>query len=226
MSGAGGPSAEDAESATWPRGADGIPYPPAPWRLRGVMYLSVWPVPAEEIAGRLPEGMAPVVRFGRVLTGTAWAAYGSGGILSYSEMLAAVRVRAAGRRGVTITDIRVDSPASRAGGRALWGIPKELAEFQEFRGDEYHARAEIEGRTYAAIQFAPLFKLPGRWRFRLMTAQAGEDGPILTDMRARARIEVGRARWRFAADGPLRFLTGLQPLFSVRLARLALEAGV
>ncbi|MEO3434103.1 acetoacetate decarboxylase family protein [Inquilinus sp. CAU 1745] len=226
MTGTDAPFPTEAESATWPRGADGTPYPPAPWQLRGVMYLSVWPVPVAEIAGRLPEGIAPAVRFGRVLTGTAWAAYGSGGILSYSEMLAAVRVRANGRRGVTVTDIRVDSPASRVGGRALWGIPKELAEFQEFRGDEYHARAEIEGRTYAALQFAPLFKLPGRWRFRLMTAQAGEDGPILTDMRARARIEVGRARWRFAADGPLRFLTGLQPLFSVRLSRLSMEFGI
>ena len=62
--------------------------------------------------------------------GAAFVSYEEGSPLTYHELLVArpVSTDAYGRR-VTITDIWVDSPASVAGGRELWAIPKGLCDF-------------------------------------------------------------------------------------------------
>ncbi|WP_308431733.1 acetoacetate decarboxylase family protein [Amycolatopsis acidiphila] len=65
--------------------------------------------------------MRPVTVLGRAVVATAFVDYLPGGLLPYHELLAAVVVRRGRRLGLTITDIWVDSPASRAGGRELWG---------------------------------------------------------------------------------------------------------
>src|SRR4051812_35716784 len=106
-----------------------IEYPPEPWELHGHGYASVWAVPESEIVD-LPEGIRPVTLFGKALVGTAFVDYLPSGTLSYHELLVVVLVRHGRSVGVTITQIWVDSAASRAGARAMWGIPKELAEFE------------------------------------------------------------------------------------------------
>ena len=62
--------------------------------------------------------------------GAAFVSYEEGSPLTYSELLVArpVSTDKDGRR-VSITDIWVDSPASVAGGRELWAIPKGLCDF-------------------------------------------------------------------------------------------------
>ena len=76
--------------------------------------------------------------------GAAFVSYEPGSPLTYSELLVARPIPVPGRRGrrasipgsswarsarVEITDIWVDSPASVAGGRELWAIPKGLCDF-------------------------------------------------------------------------------------------------
>ncbi|MFE2302578.1 acetoacetate decarboxylase family protein [Streptomyces sp. NPDC059445] len=103
-------------------------YPEEPWHLAGRMYLSLWLVPARELP-RVADGTRPVTVAGRGAVGAAWVVYENDSVLHYNELLRAVLVRDGGRPRVCITDIWVDSPASMTGGRELWGIPKELAEF-------------------------------------------------------------------------------------------------
>lgn len=106
-------------------------YPPSPWSLRGRMHVSVWAVPVADLPALPPDlaGAVRVLRLGRRgLVGTAWVDYRPGGDLSYRELLCAVLTRTGWRPRVTITHIWVDSAASRDGGRALWGIPKDLAD--------------------------------------------------------------------------------------------------
>ena len=68
---------------------------------------------------------------------------GPGSDLTYSELLVARRARSTSdgagsiprlsgplRASLEITDIWVDSPASRNGGRELWAIPKELCDLE------------------------------------------------------------------------------------------------
>jgi hypothetical protein len=46
------------------------------------------------------------------------------------------------------------------------------------------------------------------------------------ESRSRARVQFGRAIWGFAANGPLGFLAGRKPLFSMRLAEMEVRFGV
>src|SRR5687768_9930059 len=98
-------------------------YPPEPWQLHGRACVSVWLVRATALP---PLPVRPVTVFGRAVVGTAFVDYRPPG-MAYHEVLAAVLVRRGLRFGVSIPRIWVDSPASLAGGRELWGIPKEPA---------------------------------------------------------------------------------------------------
>jgi hypothetical protein len=175
-------------------------YPPEPWRLRAVAHLSLWwaePPP-------LPEGIRPVRIFGRCLVGAAWVRYLPGGDLAYHEVAALVVVRVGWRLGVTIIRIWVDSPASVAGARQMWAIPKELATF-----------VEDEAVGVARSRFRPRWRLPGRWTARSRTVQSREGGLVVTRMRVRGRITVGRGTWEFKE--PLEFMPSGRPWVTVRL---------
>ena len=92
-------------------------YPAAPWHMMGQLWLSLFRL-AEDVDERRPAGVY----------GAAFVSYEPDSPLTYSELLVARTVPVEGQKGrsVSITDIWVDSPASVAGGRELWAIPKEL----------------------------------------------------------------------------------------------------
>ncbi len=94
-------------------------YPAAPWRLHGSMWVTLFWLPH---AGVGADDVRPAG-----LYGAAWVDYVEPSPLSYRELLVARPVRDGVVPRVRITDIWVDSPASRDGGRALWAIPKGLA---------------------------------------------------------------------------------------------------
>jgi hypothetical protein len=67
---------------------------------------------------------------GKTLACIYAAQYGPGSVLAYNELIVAAALTRFGRHyGFWISHIYVDSPASLAGGREIWGLPKELAEF-------------------------------------------------------------------------------------------------
>ncbi|WP_392959099.1 acetoacetate decarboxylase family protein [Streptomyces sp. LN245] len=122
------------------------PYPEEPWHLAGQMYLSLWLVPARELPP-VADGTRPVTVAGRGAVGAAWVVYENDSVLHYNELLRAVLVRDGRRPRVCVTDIWVDSAASMAGGRELWGIPKEMADFDIDR--TMAVRAKPRRRTRA-----------------------------------------------------------------------------
>lgn len=202
-----------------------VSYPPEPWHLRGQMYVSVWSLPRDRLPP-LPPALAAEVRpltvAGRGLVGAAWVDYGPGGVLRYRELLSAVLVRRAARPLVSIVDIWVDSPASRDGGRALWGIPKELGEL-DFRADGGGLDARAAG--IARARLARALGLPGRWPARFSVVQALGERTRTTPVRARAAVALARADWRAAPDGPLAYLAGRRPLLTVALRDFRLTFG-
>ncbi len=191
-------------------------YPPSPWSLRGRMHVSVWAVPVAGLPALPPElaGAVRPLRLGRRgLVGTAWVDYRPGGDLSYRELLCAVLTRAGWRPRVTITHIWVDSVASRDGGRALWGIPKDLAELTLPPAAGTARASSAEG----PIAWATLPRGDGRPPrlpavFRVAQALAGR--ACTTPIRSTARYAPARVTWTVAPDGPLRFLAGRRPLLS------------
>lgn len=119
-------------------------YPAEPWHLEGQMHVSLWLAPRAAIPQDLPPGTRPVTIAGRCPVGTAVVLYEADSVLRYTELLCAVLVRRRARVMPWITEIWVDSPPSRDGGRALWGIPKELASFGVSREMGLRATASDE----------------------------------------------------------------------------------
>src|SRR6185437_11232983 len=105
----------------------------------------------------------------------------------------------------TITHIWVDSEASRDGGRALWGIPKELATFTVHGGR--YAAADDDG-PIASGTVRTIGWLPGRWPLRFALVQWLTGAAKVSPVRARARLGIARARLDADPIGPLAFLAG------------------
>ena len=196
-----------------------MPFPSPPWSLRGNMWLSVFAIGSGSAAR--PAG----------LYGAGFVDYAQGGMLTYRELLVARLVRDGVMPRVTVTDIWVDTEASRDGGRSLWAIPKELADLHiRERGVGPASRtscgANLIGSPIAAARFTgsrfPLLRTP----FRFTVSQHREDGtPVNTPVSGSARTLPVLGHWDFGADGPLAWLHGRTPVASFRLADFRLTFG-
>jgi hypothetical protein len=190
-------------------------YPPEPWNLAGQAYLSLWRVRPSDLPA-LPDGVMPIVAAGHAQVFTAWIDYQPPGQLQYHELLSTVSVRG-DRLSSSITDIWVDSEVSLAGGRELWGIPKDLAALDFTHGRMFTASAATTDDWIATAAFAPRLGLP-------ITLPAAFDvvqmlGGMLkrSPVRAKARPQLATADWQINPSGPLGFLAGQRPVFNAHL---------
>lgn len=192
-------------------------FPSPPWQLQGQLWLSLFYAAAPE----RPSG----------LYGVAFASYEPGGTLSYSELLVARRLKVDDQRRVTVVDMWVDSPESMEGGRALWGMPKQLAEFDHDLGGlgavgrvSWAARAD--GEPIASADFADVSRVAPRVPLSGSTWQTREDGSeAVATVKGSGKSLPCLAHWEFAAGGPLGWLHGKQPVSSFRVADLTMTFG-
>jgi len=172
------------------------------------------------------------LRLGRnALLATGWASYAPGGVLAYEEALCAVVLRGVLRPSVCIVRIWVDHPASRAGGRALWAIPKDMGRFSGAPEAPGGASLTLGGSGASAdpavaFAFPPGLRVPGWRHFRLRTVQHSEARRVEARLQTVGQLTLGRARWRFEPNGPLGFLVGRTPWISARLDRAAISFGI
>jgi hypothetical protein len=225
------------EPRAGPTRTSGMGYPPAPWRLRGTAYISLWQVEEELLPdGCLPRGVAPLRMLGRVLVGAAFAVYEPGGVLAYNEVLLAVAAHRGIRPALTVPHIWVDHPASVAGARAMWNIPKQVAAFQILGSGstgkrQFEARAVTpEGQLIADLRFRQRAPLPGRWPMYITLVQGSQSGTDetkvqVTNASAWAEVSLGIATWRFEQKSVLYFLQGREPFLSLQLNGLSLRIG-
>lgn len=207
---------------------DGIVYPESPWQMVGSLWLTVFRL-GQDARGSdgspRPKG----------IWGAAFVSYEEGSPLTYSELLVARALpRSAGKgRKVSITDIWVDSPASVAGGRELWAIPKGLADFDldtAHRGplSTTDWSASFGRRPIASATFTDVSRVAPRLPFKGTTWQpglpegGGEKGAVL---QGTSKALPARARWDFAAEGPLAFMRGARQLASFRQADFRMSFG-
>lgn len=196
-------------------------YPPAPWHMHGSLWLSVFRLGAD-VDERHPAGTY----------GVALVSYEEPSPLTYHELLLARTVKnSAGKGAVTITDIWVDSPASQAGGRELWAIPKELCDFDletSFRGPVTSTdwTATVERRPIVEASFTDVSRAALRVPFTGLVEQPGiPEHPETADvtMKGSAKALPCRGRWSFAKDGPLGFLQDARQLGSFRMSGFRLR---
>ncbi len=213
-------------------------YPPAPWRLAGQMWLTLFQLRAAVHLGEA--GLRP-----RGLYGAAFVSYEEDSVLTYSELLVArpCAPRGGVRRrrpwhglpgGVEISDIWVDLPASMAGGRELWAIPKGLC---DFTFESSHTgplsrtawSASAQRHPIASADFVDVSRAAPRLPLRSEARQPGiaDTGgePRTAPMRGTARMLPCRARWELPPHGPLGWLGAARQLGSCRLAGFGLTFG-
>ena len=100
-----------------------VAYPPVPWRFSGQLWMGVFRTEAEI---PLPAGLHHVlssrwlvVTLVRYLDGT----------LQYDEFAVGPLARRGAHIGIFVDRIWVNDVASLSGGRRIWGLPKQLADF-------------------------------------------------------------------------------------------------
>jgi hypothetical protein len=199
-------------------------YPPAPWTMHGQLWLSLFRVREGDHPGRTPG-----------VYGVALVSYETPSPLTYSELLVARPVKAAGGRRVNITDIWVDSQDSLEGGRALWAIPKDLCDFQRTTtGDRVQRTSwstSLDGVPVASARFTDVSRNAPRVPFKGSTWQQrgvdepGPDREVVAELSGSARGLPCRGSWSFDAKGPLAWLAGKRPLASFRMSDFQMSFG-
>jgi acetoacetate decarboxylase len=204
-----------------PAGVD-TTYPPAPWQMHGQLWLSLFKVRAGDHPDREPG-----------VYGVALVKYEEPSPLTYGELLVAHLVSTGSKppRAVNITDIWVDSPASVAGGRALWAIPKDLCDFSidvSTRGPVTRASwdASLDGQPIVSARFTDVSRAGLRLPFKGDTWQQRADGSEVTaSLTGSSKALPARSHWSFAPDGPLGWLHGKRTLATFRQSDFQMSFG-
>ncbi|MDO9380329.1 MAG: acetoacetate decarboxylase family protein [Nocardioidaceae bacterium] len=191
-------------------------YPHEPWHLHARAVVAV------HLVRDAPLPHAPgsrVLRLGPwAVVAVAFFRYVPPGPLVYNEVMAAVLVRDGLRPAVSITQIWVDSPSSRDGGRELWGIPKELARFDV--SPDAHTAPGI-----ASVTLGRRARLPFALPVAFSVSQAWAGRRRRTPVRASGRLGVVAARWHLDPDGPLAPLARSRPVITLTLDDARLRFG-
>ncbi|UNO43499.1 acetoacetate decarboxylase family protein [Streptomyces sp. MST-110588] len=216
------------------------------------MYVSVWCVPRGALpAWPLPRGVRPLMLRRRCVLLTIWADYQRGGVLEYHELLVALAVRHRWRIAATAVSVWVDNQRSKAGGRALWGIPKECARLV-FRHDQeggFRAELTADADTHAGPgtnrspgtngspgrapgvrvrgSFRDAVRLPVRLTLRTRLVQRAGTDTRHVPLRLTGTVSWGRGRILVAAPAarPAAALNGRRPLLSVAVRDFRFTVG-
>ena len=115
-----------------------MPYPTAPWTLQGYALQTLQLIDIEQVRPLIPPEFEIVsVLPGKTVAGVYLSYYGSGSVLEYSELIVVPgAVSYSGKIGGWVSHIYVNNSDSVAGGREIWGLPKELAEFTWEQGTQ------------------------------------------------------------------------------------------
>ncbi len=130
-----------------------MPYPQAPWRLQGCAIQTLHLVNIDQVRPLIPLELEIIsVWPGKTLASVYLSNYGSGSVLEYSELIIVPALVNYQRKiGGWISHIYVDNADSVAGGREIWGLPKELAEFTWEQGN--HVTVHQGNRKLCSLKY-------------------------------------------------------------------------
>lgn len=194
-------------------------YPPSPWDLTGHAYAGMWLLPKRLAPPPHSASTKPVTLFGRTIVSAAFFVYEEPSPLTYDEIMSTVLVRDGWRLRVSITHIWVNSAASRDGGRELWAIPKDLADF------DVAPHASYAAQGIGSLSLRRVRRLPFRLPAVFSSAQDRGGNLLVTPVSGKVRAGLASARWSFAADGPIGFLAGRKPLLTLAIRPFRLIFG-
>lgn len=198
-------------------------YPPSPWKLTAHAYVGIFILPKDLLPEPHSALTKPITVFGRGIVAAAFFVYEEPSPLTYNEIMSTIVVRKGWRPLVSITKIWVDSEASRDGGRALWAIPKDLAEFDVRPHTSYVASGGNTSIGSLEVVKAKPLSLPAAIAFSV--AQDRDGSLVVSKVRGRGRLGRAKANWTFNPDGPMGYLAGRKALMTLVLRPLRIVFG-
>lgn len=181
-------------------------YPSPPWRLRGWAYQTIQPVAISAVRLLVPCALRIVpVWPGKTLGCVVVASYERGSTLAYHELaVLPALVWSGGRLGFWVSHMYVDSPASVAGGREIWGLPKELAEFTvEERASGRSITVRQGNRALCTLHVADSGPWGARLTLPLSAFGMRNDQLLFFAGEVRSRLGLVATRVEIPPDGPL-----------------------
>ncbi len=177
-----------------------MPYPPAPWSLKGYCVQTLHLVDTARARQFVPPDLRVVsVLPGKTLGVVYFASYGPGSAMEYDELIVAPALtRHAGRLGFWISHIYVDHPDSVAGGREIWGLPKEMAQFAWETGSKDCVVARQGDRVLATVSWGKQRRL---WQQPLRLPVISRLGPQVLGFQGKVCGRLGISRGKLEVPG-------------------------
>ena len=173
--------------------------PPGPWSLAGEFVVAV--VRGRASGSSLPAELHRVPGPGLLLA----ARYDESPVGPYLELATSEPARLGTRVGMCVTTMVVTTPEARLGGRANWGLPKELGTLDwSSDGDARVVRWLERDVVVRATPIGP--PLPTLVPFR--TLQRRFDGPVASTARVSGRARTARVEVSVAPGDPWLPLAG------------------
>jgi acetoacetate decarboxylase len=178
-------------------------YPSAPWTLKGSAVHTVQLVDRVQARAFVPSGLDMVsVLPGKTVGVVYLASYGPESVLPYHELIVVPALARYGMHvGGWISHIYVDHPDALAGGREIWGLPKELAQFTWQAGDQSQVTVRQGGRVICTLHYGRPRRL---WRLPLFLPVLSRRGAHLLRFTGTgtARFGLGKGRLDVPAEHP------------------------
>jgi acetoacetate decarboxylase len=201
-------------------------YPPSPWHLYGTALQTLHAIDLATAKQFVPPDFDIVaVLPGKTVGSVYLSVYESNSTLQYHELIVApALVRYQGKIGAWISHIYVDNSQSVEGGRNIWGLPKQMADFswddrQVNVSQANHCLCRVDRSSLALpLSFWGNFKISGNVFGGLEREILAFRGDVT------ARLKWQPLNLHIPAASPFAPLDLGNPFFSVGFDRLQLTA--
>lgn len=185
-------------------------YPPAPWHLQGFSLQTLHLLDVDRVRASIPAELKIISVFpGKTLGGIYVASYGTGSTLEYNELIVvSALVNGAGKVGSWISHICVDHPESVAGGRQIWGLPKQMA---QFTWDDSQSQVQVQQDDRVLCTFKRRWQLPG-W-------QQSFKGLIFSCLDSKLRVFEGEGEFKTHLAGIDLTIPADSPIAEINIGR-------
>ncbi|GAA6620948.1 acetoacetate decarboxylase family protein [Scytonema sp. NUACC26] len=197
-------------------------YPQAPWILNGYAFLTGHLINIERVRHSIPKELEIIaVLPGKTLGGIYISYYGKGSELEYSELIVVpALVGYQGKVGGWVSHIYVDNPESVAGGREIWVLPKEMAEFNWEKGERITVRQG--NRTLCTLNYKkPLFTWK-QW-FGASSFSAKNTNLLCFSAEMEARLGLIGSKLEIPTESPFAEIDLGQPFLTIRAEEMSLR---
>ncbi len=201
-----------------------MPYPQAPWTLQGYAIQTLHLINIDRVRPLIPPELEIISLWpGKTFGGVYLSYYGTGSVLEYSELIVVPTfVRYQGKIGGWVSHIYVDHPDSVAGGREIWGLPKELAEFTWEKGERVTVRQE--NRILCSLNYKRQTLAWRQW-FGGSSFSTMNSNLLIFPAELESRLGLIGSKLEVPAESPFSDIGLGQPFLTVRCEQMSLKVG-